>query len=153
MRPWIWLRGLAVDLAIFAAGHTLGTAIQHVTRGPRQAAVFTAMQSFSFTVMGFNRTYWDFYRGFALIISLQLLVMSSIAWQLSTMSKRDSRSALPLAITVQLGCVGLLVVSWMFFFGAPILMSAMAVLFSTVAVAALARDSRAVGRVSHTQVS
>jgi len=94
MRPWIWLRGLAVDLAIFAAGHTLGTAIQHVTRGPRQAAVFTAMQSFSFTVMGFNRTYWDFYRGFALIISLQLLVMSSIAWQYRVAVEHDEQARL-----------------------------------------------------------
>lgn len=27
------------------------------------------MQSFRFAVMGFDRTYWDLYRGFALIIS------------------------------------------------------------------------------------
>jgi hypothetical protein len=143
MKAWIWLRGLAGVLALFAAGHTLGTAVPRVTRGPRQAAVFAAMQSFRFPVMGFTRTYWEFYRGFALIISLQLLVMTAFAWQLSTVSRRDPRLALPMAVTLQLGCVGLLVVSWWFFFGGPILMSVIAVLCSTVGVVALARDSRA----------
>jgi hypothetical protein len=39
---------LAVLLAIFAAGHTLGTAAPQVTRGPQEAAVFAAMQGFRF---------------------------------------------------------------------------------------------------------
>ena len=90
MKPWIWLRGLAVLLAIFAVGHTLGTAAPKVTRGPQEAAVFAAMQGFRFPVMGFQRTYWDFHRGFALIISLQLLLMMAIAWQLSTISRQNS---------------------------------------------------------------
>jgi hypothetical protein len=143
MKPWIWLRGLAVLLALFAVGHTLGTAAPHVTRGPQEAAVFEAMQGFSFRVMGFTRTHWEFYRGFALIISVQLLLMATIAWQLSAVSRRDPRRALPMAITLQLGCVGLLVFGWMFFFAAPILMSIMAVLGSTVIVVLLARNSRA----------
>lgn len=69
MKAWIWFRGLAALLAVFAAGHTLGTAAPHVTRGAREAALFDAMQSFRFPVMGFNRTYWEFYRGFAITIS------------------------------------------------------------------------------------
>lgn len=141
MKPWIWLRVLAVLLAIFAVGHTLGTAAPKVTRGPQEAAVFAAMRGFRFPVMGFQRTYWDFHRGFALIISLQLLLMTAIAWQLSTISRQNRRLALPMAITLQLGCVGLLILSWMFFFGAPIVTSAMTVVCSTVAVILLARNS------------
>jgi hypothetical protein len=140
MKPWIWLRVLAVLLAIFAAGHTLGTAAPMVTRGPQEAAVFAAMQDFRFPVMGFERSYWEFYRGFALIISLQLLLKMAIAWQLSTISRGNPRLALPMAITLQLGCVGLAILAWMFFFGAPIVISAMAVVCSTVAVISLARN-------------
>jgi hypothetical protein len=36
-----------------------------------------------------------------------------------------------MAITPQLGCVGLLILSWVYFFGAPIVTSAMAVVCST----------------------
>ena len=103
--------------------------------------MFAAMQGFRFPVMGFQRTYWDFHRGFALIISLQLLLMMAIAWQLSTISRQNRRLALPMAITLQLGCVGLMILSWMFFFGAPIVTSAMTVVCSTVAVILLARNS------------
>lgn len=140
MKPWIWLRALAVLLAIFAVGHTLGTAAPKVTRGPGEAVVFAAMQDFRFPVMGFQRTYWEFYRGFALIISLQLLLMMAFAWQVSTISRHSRRLALPLAITLQLGCLGLMILAWMFFFGAPIVLSAMALVFSTVAVVLLGRN-------------
>jgi hypothetical protein len=141
MKPWIWLRALAVLLAIFAAGHTLGTAAPKVTLGSQEAAVFAAMQGFRFRVMGFDRTYWEFFRGFALIISVLLLLMMAIAWQLGTISKQSRRLALPMAITLQLGCVGLAILSWLFFFGAPIVICMMAVVCSTVAVALLAKNS------------
>jgi len=52
MKPWIWLRALAILLAVFAVGHTLGTAAPKVTRGPGEAVVFAAMQDFRFPVMG-----------------------------------------------------------------------------------------------------
>ncbi len=72
MKATTWSRVLAVVLVLFATGHTLGTAAPRVRRGPSEAALFRAMQGFHFPVMGFDRTYWDFYRGFALTISLFL---------------------------------------------------------------------------------
>jgi hypothetical protein len=146
MKPWIWLRTLAVLLGIFAIGHTLGTAAPKVTYGPQEAAVFAAMQGFRFRIMGFDRTYWEFFRGFALIISVLLLLMMAIAWQLSTISKQSHRLALPMAVTLQLGCVGLLILSWLFFFGGPIVTSAMAVVCSTGAVISLTRSTEAKSR-------
>jgi len=143
MKPWTWLRALAILLVIFAVGHTLGTAAPKVTRGDREAAVFAAMQDFRFPVMGFERSYWDFQRGFALIITVLLLLMAAIAWQLGTISKQNRRVALPMAVTLLLGCVGLLILSWLFFFGAPIAISALCVVCATVAVALLARSADA----------
>jgi hypothetical protein len=140
MKPWIWLRVLAILLVIFAVGHTLGTAAPKVTRGPQEAAVFAAMQEFRFPIMGFERTYWDFFRGFALIISVLFVLMAAIAWQVGTLSKQSRRLALPMAITLLIGCVGLFILSWIFFFGAPIVNSALCVVCSTVAVALLAKD-------------
>jgi len=140
MKSWIWLRGLAVVLALFAAGHTVGTAVPRVTRGPREAAIFDAMQSFSFPVMGFNRTYWEFYRGFALTITVLLLALMAMAWQLGTINKRAGRAALPMAVTLLCTSVALLVLCCLFFFAGPIVMSAVAVVLSTTAVISIARE-------------
>jgi hypothetical protein len=137
MKSWILLRALAVVLAVFTLGHTLGTAAPKVTRGEREAALFTAMQSYRFPIMGFNRSYWEFYRGFAITISVLMLLMMVLAWQLGSMSRRDPRGTLPLAITLQFACIGMLVVGWFFFFGAPIVFSALSVVLSTIAVVSL----------------
>jgi hypothetical protein len=140
MRPSLWLRSLAVTLALFAAGHTLGTAAPHVTRGPREAALFDAMQSFRFPIMGFERSYWDFYRGFALTISLLLVALTVMAWQLAGISRRSGRAALPMAVTLQSACVGLLLLCCLFFFGGPIIFSAVAVVLATIAVISVAKE-------------
>jgi hypothetical protein len=135
-------RGLAVLLALFAVGHTLGTAAPHVTRGAAEAGVFQAMQGFRFPVMGFERSHWDFYRGFALTISVQMAFIAAIAWQLGDASRRNPRQALPMAIAVLLCCVGVAVTSWFFFFGAPIVFSSVAAVWSAVLVAQLVQAMR-----------
>jgi hypothetical protein len=134
MKPSIWLKILAGLLALFAIGHTLGTASPKAIHGPEEASLFQAMQNVHFPIMGFNRSHWEFYRGFALVISLQLVVMMAIAWQLSLIAKRNPRQALPMAITLQAGCIGLAVLAFMFFFGGPILMSLLSVACSTLVV-------------------
>lgn len=140
MKPSVWLKTLAGIMALFALGHTLGTAAPHVTRGPQEAAVFEAMQRFQFVVMGYTRSYWDFYRGFALIISVQLALMAVVAWHAATLSKRDVRAALPLAITLLVGCIATLIISRLLFFGGPIVTSVVAVICAAGAVVALVAE-------------
>lgn len=145
MTPSRWLKIQSVILLLFAAGHTLGTAAPQVRRGPGEAAVFAAMKDFHFPIMGFDRSHWDFYRGFALTISVLMLIMAVVAWQLAAISRSNPKAALPMAITLQAGCAGLLIVGAFFFFGAPILFSAIALLSASAAVVSLARaSSRAV---------
>lgn len=132
-----WARALAVVLFLFALGHTLGTAAPRVTRGAPEAALFAAMQGYQFRVMGFERSYWLFYRGFALTISVLLFAMAALAWQLQPIVRHDPRRAMPLAITLLLGCVGLAVLSWLFFFGPPIVFAMLAVACAAMMVAAL----------------
>ena len=141
MKPTRWLRSLAVLLALFAIGHTLGTASPTVTRGAAEAAVFGAMQGFRFPIMGFERTHWDFYRGFAISVSVLQAGVAVMAWQLAALAKVAPRLARPLARSLLLVCVGLLVVSEQFFFGLPIAMSAVAVAIAAMAVASLERAS------------
>jgi len=122
MRPKIWYRGLAVVLAFFTLGHSIGT--RHViTAAPQEAAVVAAMQGYQVPIMGFLRTYWDFYRGFSVTITVLLATLMVIAWQLGTLSQRNPREALPLAITVLLACVAQAIVSFTYFFTAPMVTS------------------------------
>ena len=141
-------RALAVILGLFAAGHTVGTAVPHVTRGAAEGNVFRAMQGFRFPVMGFERSYWDFYRGFALTISVQLALMAVIAWQVGSVGQRDARQALPLGVALLAGCAGLAVISWFFFFGGPITFSLVALGLAAMLVIQLARSARRTGRES-----
>jgi hypothetical protein len=136
MRAWIWLRTLAVIMALFAFGHTVGT-LPVARRGPQEAALFAAMQDFRFPVMGFTRSYWEFYRGFSVTITAALLLLMVFAWQVGNISRHDSRAALPMAVTLLAGCVSLLALSWMFFFTGPLLSSALATAVAAGAVVAL----------------
>lgn len=140
-----WFKSLSVLLALFAVGHTLGTFSPKVTRGSEEAAVFAAMQGFRFHVMGFDRTYWEFYRGLAITVSAALVMMSIMAWQLAGVSERQPESARPLAWSLCFGCVSLLVLGWQFFFAVPIVMSAVAVGISVMSLLALRRPLSSVG--------
>lgn len=119
-RARLWLRATAVVLAFFAVGHTLGTAVPRVTHGADEAAVFRAMQGFRFPVMGFTRSYWEFYRGFAITISVLQVALAIVAWQTATLAVREPRAAIPLATTVFVTCLALTFASLAFFFYGPI---------------------------------
>ena len=143
MRPRIWYRALAVVLAFFTLGHTIGT--RHaITPAPQEAAVISTMQGYQVPVMGFLRTYWDFYRGFSVSISILLAALAVIAWQLGTLSQRNPREALPLAITVLLACLGQAIISFVYFFTAPMVTSVLALVCAAVGAALTARAARGV---------
>ena len=141
MKASIWFRALAVILAIFTLGHTLGT-IGAVTTTPEEAAVIAAMQGYRVPVMGFLRTYWEFYRGFSISISVLLAALTVIAWQVGTLSRRNAREALPLAMTVLLTCVANAIVSFSYFFAAPMVMSTLAVVCAAIGTAGIRREAR-----------
>jgi len=143
MKPWIWYRALAIILALFTLGHTVGT-IHAVTTAPEEAAVIAGMQGYRVPVMGFLRTYWEFYRGFSISITVLLATLAVIAWLLATLSRRNPREALPLGVTLLLACVAQAIVSVVYFFTAPIVMSVAAVVCAGMGVALVARDASGV---------
>ena len=141
MKPTIWFRALAVVLAIFTFGHTVGT--RHaITTAPQEAAVIAAMQGYRVPVMGFLRTYWEFYRGFSVYISVLLATLMVLAWQLGTLSRRNPQATLPLAVTMLLACVSQVIVSFIYFFGGPMVTSTLAAICAAVGTVLTARDAR-----------
>ena len=121
------LKSAAILLAIFALGHTYGT-FWFPSQGPAEDALFASMRDFTFPVMGVERSHWLFYRGFALFLSWNLVVLVVFAWQLANLSARRPVDARPLLVTLFLGTIGLAVLSWIYFFPAPGVMSTAAAL-------------------------
>jgi hypothetical protein len=146
MKSWRWFRALAVILAIFTLGHTVGT-ISSITNSPDEAVVISTMQTHRFPVMGFHRSYWEFYRGFSVSITVLLAVLAVIAWQLGTLARRNPAAALPIAVTVLAGCAANAIVTWMYFFTAPMVLSAAAVICAAVGVVLLTREAKARGAI------
>jgi hypothetical protein len=93
--------------------------------------------------MGFMRSYWEFYRGFSITISVDLAILMILAWQIATISRRSPREAVPLAVTLVIACVANAIVAWQYFFTGPIVMSIVASAIAVVALVLLRRDAEA----------
>lgn len=72
-------------LLLFAVGHTIGFRKTDDRWGVD--SLVASMQTLHFDVQGFSRTYWDFYMGFGLFVTVFLLFAAVLAWQLGGLSK------------------------------------------------------------------
>ena len=140
MKAATWLRVLAGVMAFFTAGHTMGM----LSPPPNEAArvVVETMQRAHFPIMGFERSYWDFYRGMGFFLSVFLATIGVLAWQLGALSRRSPGDALPLTFTLEAVCVVTVLFSWTYFFTAPIVTSLLALVCATGALVALLREAR-----------
>jgi len=127
MKQSILLRTASVLTLVFCAGHTYGT-LNTSSRGPEEAAVFMAMQAYPFSIMGFRRTHWDFYRGFSLLFSITLLLLAVLLWQLGGLAQSDPARSRPFVAILGLGYIGFTVLCGIYFFTAPFVVSAAATL-------------------------
>jgi hypothetical protein len=118
MKPWTWLRVGAALQGLGAVLHTIAS-MDSPSRGPAEAAVFAAMQSFHFQIAGVTRSHWDFYRGYELFITVVFVVLAVLIWQLSNLSKTAPRQAVPLIITILAAEVLMSAVGWEYFFAGP----------------------------------
>ncbi len=82
------------------------------------------MRAIHFDAQGFDRTYYDFYVGFGLFVSVLLLFAGLVAWQLGGLSREILRSMpiLTWGMALCFGCVTIL--SWNYFFVVPVVFSA-----------------------------
>jgi len=90
MNPSRLYRTASILLVLYAIGHTVG----FLQVDPRWGAdaVVRAMQTVHFDVLGFNRSYWDFFVGFGLFVTVLLLFSAALAWQLGGLNKETVRA-------------------------------------------------------------
>src|SRR5881227_3571663 len=80
MKASRFYRIAAVLLLLFAAIHTLGFRQSDPTWGVD--ALLSSMRSIRFDVLGFNRTYWDFFVAAGFSVGVLYLFAGILAWQL-----------------------------------------------------------------------
>ena len=122
MNSAVLYRISAVLLVLFAGGHTIG--FRRVDPRWGIDAVVAGMQTTRFDVQGMSRTYWGFYVGFGLFVTVLLLFAAALAWQLGRLPA-DVLRAMPLATWgFALSFLAVTYLSWRYFFPAPVIFSA-----------------------------
>lgn len=120
MKPALFLRIASVLTLVHAALHTVGGVFGKPGPGAAEAAV-AVMRMNRFPAMGFTRSYWEFYRGMGLGVSIFLTVVAIVFWQLGTLAKTDAARLRPILATFLAAYLVLAVNSYAYFFLGPVI--------------------------------
>lgn len=127
MNPTIFLRIASVLTLIHCAGHTIGGVFGKPKHGAEQLAVIDAMKSHRFNVMGSMRSYWDFFFGYGLGVTITLLIQGILFWQLASFVKSSPAVVRSIALLFFFNYALMSIVAFRYFFmGAGILEALMA---------------------------
>ena len=121
MSPALLYRIASVLLVLNAAGHTLG--FRRVDPRWGIDATIGALKATQFQVQGFTRSYWSFYTGFGLFVTVLLVFAGILAWQLGALPKDTLRSLRLVTWALALSFVAVTFLSWRYFFIAPLVFS------------------------------
>ena len=122
MKASLLYRIASVLLILFALGHTLG--FRRVDPRWGIDSIIGTLRSTHFDVHGLNRTYWDFYTGFGLFVTVLLVFTAVLSWQLAGLPK-ESLLVMPIVTWGLAICfVAVTFLSWKYFFMVPMIFSA-----------------------------
>jgi len=122
MSTTLLLRVAAVIALLFSLGHTMGSPW---TPSPELGAVSVvqAMKSFHFDAMGSSRSYWEFYYGFGVSISIYMFVQAVILWMLAGLAKTQPASVRPFVLVLLASYAANGFIAWRYFFVLPLILS------------------------------
>jgi hypothetical protein len=120
MKPVLFLRIASVLTFIHAVLHTIGGVFGRVEPGPAAVAV-EAMKTNQFLLMGHMRSFWDFYRGMGLTVTIFLTAESILFWQLASLAKADPHRLRPIMATFLVAYAAIAVNSYTYFFLGPVI--------------------------------
>jgi hypothetical protein len=120
VKPAILLRLAAVLTLLHAVLHTIGGVFGKVGPGPAAVAV-EAMKANQFLLMGHLRSFWDFYRGLGLGVSISLTAEAILFWQLGSLAKTEAQRLRPIMATFVVAYALFAVNSYTYFFLGPVI--------------------------------
>lgn len=124
MKSMLYLRIASVLTLLHAVLHTWGGVFSKSQPGAASEAA-AAMRANLFIVMGMVRSYWLFYKGMGLAVSVFLLVEAVVFWQLASLAKSSGRRIRPILLPFLFGYLALAAVSYRYFFLPPVLVEAL----------------------------
>lgn len=119
-RTVVSLRIASVLTFIHAVLHTIGGVFGSVDPGPASIAV-AAMKTNQFLLMGHMRSFWDFYHGLGIGVTISLTAEAILFWQLGSLAKTDGRRLRPILITFMVAYAVFAVNSNAYFFIGPVI--------------------------------
>jgi len=146
MRTVLFLRIASVLTLVHGVLHTIGGVFGEPAPGAQQVAV-AAMKVNQFQVMGATRTFWDFYMGLGLVVSVFLTMEAIVFWQLGSLAKMDALRLRPVLATFLVGYLCTAVVSYRYFFSAPVIVEILIALCLGLAIVSARQVAGVDGRV------
>ena len=119
-KPVVYLRIAAVLTFIHAALHTIGGVFGKTEPGPASVAV-AAMKANEFLLMGHMRSYWMFYRGMGLAMTIGLTAEAIVLWQLASLARSNPQRLRPILMTFAVAYTAMAVNSNAYFFLGPVI--------------------------------
>ena len=119
MKAAIFVRIAAGLVLVHAVLHTVGGVFGKVPAGPAAVAV-AAMKANQFVALGNTRTFWDFYRGMGLGLTIFLSMEAVVLWLLARLVGRYGRELRPVLGAFAIGYVVFAVDSYRYFFLGPV---------------------------------
>jgi hypothetical protein len=131
-------RTASVLLLLWAAGHTIG--FRQIDPAWHVDSLVDSMKSTHFNANGSVRTYWDFFVGFGLFVTVLLVFAAIVAWQLGGLPA-ETLARMRMVAWGFVICVGIVTrLSWRYFFVIPVVFS-IVILLCLAAAAWLSGDS------------
>jgi len=120
MKTTVFLRIAAVLTLIHSILHTIGGVFGKPLPGAAEQAV-AAMKANRFQLMGNPRSYWDFYMGLGLGITISLTADAIVFWLLASLARTESARLRPVLLVFALAYLGIAIDSYRFFFIGPVI--------------------------------
>jgi len=118
MTPTLFLRIASVLTVLHSVLHTIGGVLSK-PKDPEQIAVIETMKSHTFNVMGSMRTFWDFFFGYGLGVTVTLLIQGILFWMLGSLVKTSPAVVRPIVGLFAINFAVMSVIVSKYFFIAP----------------------------------
>ena len=119
MKPVLFLRIASVLTFIHSVLHTVGGVFSGPDPGVA-ATTWAAMKANVFPAFGLTRSYFMFYRGLGLGITIVLTAEAIVFWQLGSLAKTDAARLRPVMVTFLIAYLMFAVNSYEYFFFGPV---------------------------------
>lgn len=127
-------------LVLYTLGHTLGAVVQTPDFGSESMAVVAAMKAVHVNAQGADCTWYGFYRGEGVVVSMFFVFSVVMAWHVGGKPLEERRALLPLTWALFATYAASVVTAVLYLFPVPTVFSTLVALLLGVACV---RDQRA----------